>query len=127
FLGWGAPGVLAAGAGVGDRLPGRVDDGDGPAGSGVAGRGGDEGLGFVGVEEAEAVGLGGGAGPAEEGADGDDEVEVGWRRRCLSGAQRPAPWGEVGGFVGVAPSGVLGFVGGPGGGAVGSGVAGDRS
>ena len=89
----------------------------------MQGRRRDEGTGFLGVEEAEGAGLGGGGGPAEEGADGDDEVEVGGGWGGLLGAQRPAAFSRVGG-LGVA--GVFSLFGAPGGGAVGAGVAGER-
>ena len=40
----------------------------------VAGRGGHEVPGLIGVQQAPGAGLGGGVGPAEEGADGDSQA-----------------------------------------------------
>src|SRR5512146_270442 len=71
----GDPWVLAGCAGVGDGGAVGSGDRDAPAGSWVAGGGAGDVAGLVGVEQAVRAGVGGGGGPAEQGAGRDEEVD----------------------------------------------------
>ena len=67
----------AAGAAVGERGAVGAGQGDAPAGARVRGRGGDDGAGLVGVQQAPGAGLGGRGGQAEQRPGGDQEVDQG--------------------------------------------------
>jgi len=67
------PGMLTAGAGVGDGVG--AGDRDAPAGPRVAGGGAGDVAGLAGVEQAVRAGLGWGGGPAEQRAGRDEEVD----------------------------------------------------
>jgi len=79
------PAVLAGGAGVGGGGAVGAQGGDAPAGLWVPGRGGDQGTGVLGVDEAESVGFTAGSGVTVPGSQGHGNGDLRGQTRTRVG------------------------------------------